>query len=324
MVTGKPPAAFLSHSTVDRNTAYRLATDLRAAGIDVWYAEWELRAGDSLRRKIDEGIDRATHFIVLLTSASLKSEWVQTELDAGLVNRISGKCRLIPVLFGVSNEEVPATLRGVVWVPLQPYDDGLRRLIEVCHDVSRKPPLGSAPTWASARPLQSSGMSPGAQRLAALINERSEFGWKYDMFGKDDLMQALSMTPEELGMAASELEDQYWVKLHVTMGCGAARFSTLQPRMRLFFETDPALKGWDPAEDALDLATVMVNISKNDYAQLSEADAQLGWGPRRLNPAAEYLDDHGYIRALRSHGGQPYTFSTAAIDFKTRRFAESR
>ena len=38
-MTAKPPAAFLSHSTADRDTAHRLATDLRAAGIDIWYAD---------------------------------------------------------------------------------------------------------------------------------------------------------------------------------------------------------------------------------------------------------------------------------------------
>jgi hypothetical protein len=318
------PAAFLSHAFADRDVARRLASDLRAAGVDVWYAEWELRPGDSLRRKIDEGIDRATHFLVLLTTASIKSEWVQTELDAGMVNRISGKCRLIPVLLGVTNEEIPSTLRGLIWVTLDPYDDGLRRLIDVCHDVSRKPPLGSPPHWASVRPLPASRISPAAQRLAAVLNEKSEFGWKYDFVDRDELLQVLQMTPEELGMAASELEEQYWVKLHKTMGCGPAGFSALQPQPALFFETDPELKGWDPAADAVVLAAAMLNIAgTNGYAQLAQVDAQLGWGPRRLNPAAEYLESHGYIRAPRTHGSKPYVFSSVHVDFKTRRFVES-
>jgi hypothetical protein len=226
-------------------------------------------------------------------------------------------------LLGVSNEEVPATLRGLVWVPLDRYDEGLRRLIDVCHDVSRKPPLGTPPAWASLRPLPSSGMSPSAQRLAAIINEKSELGWQYDMLDRDELLQALDVTPEELGMAADELAERYWVKLHKTMGCGPAGFSALQPRMPLFFETDPELKGRDPAEDARVLAAAMVNTATNGYAQLAVLDGQLGWGPRRLNPAAEYLDAHGYIRALRSHGCKPYVFSSAAVDFKTRRFADS-
>jgi hypothetical protein len=42
------PAAFLSHSTTDSDLSRKLATDLRTAGVDVWYAEWELKPGDSL------------------------------------------------------------------------------------------------------------------------------------------------------------------------------------------------------------------------------------------------------------------------------------
>src|SRR5262245_20392755 len=103
-----PPAAFLSHATADAELARRLAVDLRNRGVDVWYAEWELRPGDSLVRRIEDGIDRATHFLVLLTPASLKSEWVRTELDAGLIKRISGKCRVIPIVSGTSADELPA------------------------------------------------------------------------------------------------------------------------------------------------------------------------------------------------------------------------
>jgi hypothetical protein len=58
------------------------------------------------------------------------------------------------------------------------------------------------------------------------------------MIDRGELLQALSITPEELGMAASELEEHDWVKLHTTMGCGPAGFSSLQPRMRLFLDDE--------------------------------------------------------------------------------------
>ena len=34
---------------------------LVSQGVKVWHAEWELRPGDSLRRKIEEGIEGASH-----------------------------------------------------------------------------------------------------------------------------------------------------------------------------------------------------------------------------------------------------------------------
>src|SRR4029079_16466959 len=94
--------AFLSHSTTDASIAEAIAQDLSMNGVKVWYDKWAIKPGESLRRKIDEGIDQATHFLVLVTPASLASEWVQTELDAGLVNRIAGRCRLIPIVSGIT------------------------------------------------------------------------------------------------------------------------------------------------------------------------------------------------------------------------------
>ena len=243
----KTPAAFLSHSGIDAAAAGQLARDLRGQGVDVWYAEWEIKPGDSLRRKIDEGIDRATHFLVLLTPASLKSEWVQTELDAGLVRKISGACRLIPILSGIAADEVPATLRGLKWVQLEPYEGGLRQFVEVCHDVSIKPPLGAPPPWAIGSPLGALGLSTAAQRVAAWINSHSTDGTAYDVFDRDVLMRELALTAEQAGMAASELSDAGYVKLIVDSGSGPAGFSNVLPTPLLFFRTDPVLQGWDPS-----------------------------------------------------------------------------
>jgi hypothetical protein len=47
-----------------------------------------------------------------------------------MVKRIEGSCRLVPVLLDISHTEVPQTLRGILWVRLEPYDEGLRKLVE--------------------------------------------------------------------------------------------------------------------------------------------------------------------------------------------------
>ena len=48
---------FISHASEDKDDVVRpLAAELAAAGLSVWYDEYELRVGDSLRRKIDKGI----------------------------------------------------------------------------------------------------------------------------------------------------------------------------------------------------------------------------------------------------------------------------
>ena len=113
-MTANIPKAFISYSSADKETAEHLAKDLISQGVDAWFDKWEIMPGNSLRRKIEQGISEASHFIVLLTENSLKSEWVQTELDAAMVRKIENECRLLPVLYGIPFEDVPLTLRGLL------------------------------------------------------------------------------------------------------------------------------------------------------------------------------------------------------------------
>ena len=80
------PRVFLSHSKKDREYIEQLATDLRSARIDVWYDDWEIPPGTSLRAKIfEEGITECDLFFIYLTKNSRDSSWVRWELDAAFV-----------------------------------------------------------------------------------------------------------------------------------------------------------------------------------------------------------------------------------------------
>jgi hypothetical protein len=49
--------AFISHASEDKDTLVRpLAEKLRALDFRIWYDEFELKVGDSLRRSIDKGL----------------------------------------------------------------------------------------------------------------------------------------------------------------------------------------------------------------------------------------------------------------------------
>jgi type III secretory pathway component EscV len=70
---------FLSHSSSDKDLARQLALDLRSANIDVWLDQWELGVGEQIVQSIEHGVDEAEFVIVLLTRASVASEWVNRE-----------------------------------------------------------------------------------------------------------------------------------------------------------------------------------------------------------------------------------------------------
>lgn len=82
---------FLSHTRADKDFARHLATDLETLGFAVWFDKWELRVGDSLIERIEEGIQESQWMVVILSPAALKSEWVLKELRTGLTKEIGAK-----------------------------------------------------------------------------------------------------------------------------------------------------------------------------------------------------------------------------------------
>jgi hypothetical protein len=98
---------FISHATEDKELVVRpLAVALRDRGVTVWYDEFELRIGDSLRRKIDHGISRSRFGIVVLSKPFFSKGWPQYELDGLVTMAVSGKQVLLPVWHAISKDEV--------------------------------------------------------------------------------------------------------------------------------------------------------------------------------------------------------------------------
>jgi len=86
------PKIFLSHNKKDKEFIKQMADALRPARIDVWYDDWEIPPGASLRTKIfEEGIPGCDMFFVYLTEHSINSNWVKQELDAAFVTELQDK-----------------------------------------------------------------------------------------------------------------------------------------------------------------------------------------------------------------------------------------
>jgi Domain of unknown function (DUF1883)/TIR domain len=98
---------FVSHASEDKNEVVRpLATALQHAGLSVWYDEFELRIGDSLRRKIDKGLAGSQFGIVVLSHAFFGRGWPEYELDGLVTRAVSGEQILLPVWHNISKREV--------------------------------------------------------------------------------------------------------------------------------------------------------------------------------------------------------------------------
>ena len=100
---------FISHASEDKNAFVRpLAEGLRKAGLKVWFDEFTLTVGDSLRRSIDHGLARSRFGIVVISESFLTKEWPQKELDGLVAREVGGVKVILPVWHGVTADDVRA------------------------------------------------------------------------------------------------------------------------------------------------------------------------------------------------------------------------
>jgi len=130
----RPPAVsrvFISHAHRDKAFVERLATDLRQAGLEVWYDAWEIKVGESIVQKINAGLQRSDYLIIILSPESVVSPWVQQELSAALMTLLSDQnIVVLPVLY--RDCQIPPLLRDRRYADFRTdYQAGLRSLLEV-------------------------------------------------------------------------------------------------------------------------------------------------------------------------------------------------
>jgi len=98
---------FVAHASEDKEAIARpLALALAARDLAVWFDEFELRIGDSLRRKIDAGIARSRFGIVVLSHAFFAKGWPQYELDGLVTMEVNGKQVTLPLWHDISKDDV--------------------------------------------------------------------------------------------------------------------------------------------------------------------------------------------------------------------------
>lgn len=98
---------FISHASEDKDTIVRsLVSELVNHGLKVWYDEFTLRIGDSLRQKIDKGLARSRVGLVVLSPSFIAKGWTNYELDGIVTRAVSGEQLLLPIWHNITKQEV--------------------------------------------------------------------------------------------------------------------------------------------------------------------------------------------------------------------------
>jgi hypothetical protein len=121
---------FISHAHDDKPDVVRpLATKLKQKGMNLWYDEFSLKIGDSLRESIDHGLANSRYGVVVLSPNFFQKRWPQNELDGLFAMETGNRMRILPVWHNVTADDVrkySSTLAGRVGIP---WESGLDNVV---------------------------------------------------------------------------------------------------------------------------------------------------------------------------------------------------
>ncbi len=93
---------FICHASEDKDeVVIHLVKALDNAGITYWYDQAEIKWGDSITQKVNDGLKISRYVVVILSEAFISKNWPQRELNSALnIEASSMEVRVLPLLYG--------------------------------------------------------------------------------------------------------------------------------------------------------------------------------------------------------------------------------
>jgi TIR domain len=186
-MTESSNAVFLSYASEDSDAALRICTALRAAGIEVWFDQSELRGGDAWDQKIRRQIKSCALFMPLIsartrvrTEGYFRLEWKLAVDRSHLM--AADRAFLVPVAIdgsGSADATVPDGFRELQWIQLAagtPTPQFVARIAQLLGATSGPltEPHGSIGhrSTASAPPTVRQAVAPSGRRMVLVAAGR--------------------------------------------------------------------------------------------------------------------------------------------------------
>jgi len=131
---------FISYSHRDKEFVNRLTVDLENAGINIWLDAKEIKVGDSISKKIEEGISESYFLFLVISSNSVKSKWVESEYSTALNAQLDSGTgpKIIPIL--IEEVQLPAYLRDIKYAD---FSRGYKRALDELLKTLKREPVGN-------------------------------------------------------------------------------------------------------------------------------------------------------------------------------------
>ena len=98
---------FISHASEDKENFVRgLVEQLQGKNMKVWYDEFTLKVGDSLKQSIEGGLIDSRYGIVVLSRNFFEKEWPKMELNTLVQLASMGESRILPIWYNITKDEI--------------------------------------------------------------------------------------------------------------------------------------------------------------------------------------------------------------------------
>jgi small GTP-binding protein len=131
---------FLNHSSKDKEVVRAIAERLRADGLRVWLDDWEIRPGDSIPARIEEGLEHSRVLVLCMSANAFGSDWAQ--LESGTFrfrDPLNKERRFLPLR--LDDAPIKGSLGQFLYIPWRPADRKKEypKLLEACRPVKTQP-----------------------------------------------------------------------------------------------------------------------------------------------------------------------------------------
>ena len=165
---------FLSHSAKDKSIVRDLAKRLKEDGIKVWFDEWEIKPGDSIPAKIEEGLERSRVLVLCMSANAFGSDWAQ--LESGTFrfrDPLNKERRFLPLRL----DEAPikgslAQFLYINWLPAD-REQEYAKLLDACRPAAKRQIVKAE-----------KGSDPVAQEVIQLDCEARLYAYAFSRDGK--------------------------------------------------------------------------------------------------------------------------------------------
>ena len=135
-----PYDVFLSYSSQDKPVVREIAQRLKSDGVRVWFDDWEIKAGDSIPAKIEEGLEHSRVLLLCMSAAALAADWPQLESHTfRFKDPLNHDRRFIPLR--LDDAPIKGSLAQFLYINWRPKEREREypKLLDACRTAAKSP-----------------------------------------------------------------------------------------------------------------------------------------------------------------------------------------